>query len=486
MSRSSLAGRALVALALMIGFYLLAIAVAALLLYIPYAEIVYAETIHIKLLLGCIIGALVILWSIVPRFDKFEAPGPELTEAEQPRLFAAIRDIAAATGQSMPAEVYAVGDVNAWVMQRGGLLGIGSRRVMGLGLPLLHELSIDEFRAVLAHEFGHYHGGDTKLGGFVYKTRASIFRTVENLASGNGILHKPFEAYAKLFLRVTESISRQQELAADQLAARVVGASALASGLIAVNRGGAAFSGYWRNEVAPVLSAGYRPPVAAGYAMFISVSEVANSLDAYISKRLEDETVDPYDSHPPLATRLAALKTLGVAVRRDSLQLRAASLLTNADDVEARLLAMITNANELGELKSIEWRDVGQKVWLGQWKKQARAFERDLAGLTAGALSGFAGKLTSFGSDPELARLSVQERTNFAASTIGCGLAVALAQAGWSVEALPGAAVIFRRGEDALEPFRFVTELADGKLEADAWQQLCARTGISDLSIRPA
>jgi heat shock protein HtpX len=45
----------------------------------------------------------------------------------------------------MPAEFYVVDDVNAWVAERGGVLGIGGRRVMGIGLPLLQALSVSEF-----------------------------------------------------------------------------------------------------------------------------------------------------------------------------------------------------------------------------------------------------------------------------------------------------------------------------------------------------
>ena len=39
------------------------------------------------------------------------------------------------TAQTMPEEVYVVNAVNAFVAQRGGIMGIGSRRVMGIGLP---------------------------------------------------------------------------------------------------------------------------------------------------------------------------------------------------------------------------------------------------------------------------------------------------------------------------------------------------------------
>lgn len=160
----SLARRAAIAVLLTIGFYLLALGIAGLLLYLPYAEWTYAGQIHIKLAVVCLIAAGVILWSIMPRWDRFAAPGPELRAQDHPELFRQLQAIAAATEQPLPTEVYAVADMNAWVMDRGGLLGFGSRRVMALGLPLLKILTVSEARAVIAHEFGHFYGGDTKLG----------------------------------------------------------------------------------------------------------------------------------------------------------------------------------------------------------------------------------------------------------------------------------------------------------------------------------
>jgi hypothetical protein len=48
-------------------------------------------------------------------------------------------------------EVYLIGEPNAWVTVRRGMMGFGGRRIMGLGLPLLGALNISQFRAILAH-----------------------------------------------------------------------------------------------------------------------------------------------------------------------------------------------------------------------------------------------------------------------------------------------------------------------------------------------
>lgn len=67
----SLARRAALAVALTLGFYLLALAMVSLLLFVPYAEWTYAGRLHLKLALVCVVAAGVIAWSIIPRIDRF-------------------------------------------------------------------------------------------------------------------------------------------------------------------------------------------------------------------------------------------------------------------------------------------------------------------------------------------------------------------------------------------------------------------------------
>ena len=77
-SSPSLAGRVVLAVGSMIGFYILAVAIAGALLYIPYVEWTYAGKLHLKLALFCILEAGTILWAILPRLDRFVPPGPTL------------------------------------------------------------------------------------------------------------------------------------------------------------------------------------------------------------------------------------------------------------------------------------------------------------------------------------------------------------------------------------------------------------------------
>jgi Zn-dependent protease with chaperone function len=131
-----------------------ALGIAAVLIWIPYAEWAYADRVTLRIVTVCLGAAATILWSLVPRPDRFEAPGPSVTPDNAPRLFTLVEDVAKATSQEPPEEVYLLNEVNAWVSHRGGTMGVGSRRVMGVGLPLVNSLSPAELRAVIAHEFG--------------------------------------------------------------------------------------------------------------------------------------------------------------------------------------------------------------------------------------------------------------------------------------------------------------------------------------------
>ena len=104
---------------------------------------------------------------------KFEAPGLRVTQAEQPRLFALIEKVAKAADEPLPDEVYLTMEANAAVAQVPR-----SRRVLIVGVPLMHLMTEREFEGVLAHEFGHYSGGNTKLGRWIYRTRETIGRTM--------------------------------------------------------------------------------------------------------------------------------------------------------------------------------------------------------------------------------------------------------------------------------------------------------------------
>ena len=131
------------------------------------------------LTVGCVAAGGALLWSLVPRLERFVPPGLLLTGAEHPRLFALLRDVARRMDTPMPGDVYLVADVNAYVLRVGGVLGLGGRRVLCVGMGLLAVDDVSQLRAALAHELGHFQGGDTRLGGVLCAARAAMARSLE-------------------------------------------------------------------------------------------------------------------------------------------------------------------------------------------------------------------------------------------------------------------------------------------------------------------
>ena len=446
-SKSWLFRRALLAIALMIGFYVLAFGIAFGLLWIPYAEWVYLERIHPKIALMCVAAAGAVLWAIVPRPDRFEPPGPRLDERQCPALFAMIREVAGATGQAPPAEVYLVNEVNAWVTQRGGIMGFGSRRVMGIGLPLMQGISQQELKAIVAHEFGHYSSGDVSLGPWIYKTRAAIVRAVQGLQQG--WLSLPFQWYGTMFIRLTHAVSRQQEFVADAIAARVAGAGAAASALRRVTGVAAAHSVYMGNELVPVMRAGYLPPIASGFDAYREQEPIVSFAKRVIEDEERSDRSDPFDTHPSLKQRLEALSRIGRTTADAADSGSAGSLLPNLE-THAAAAARAAWARETVEtLKPLDWSAIGDAVYVPQWRGTAKAYSGWLSQFTADALPTSQSGLIRAGRDlvhPGEEGVTDEDRLGRAVHLLGVGLGLALIDRGWQLRTGLGKPVVVGEG----------------------------------------
>src|SRR5262249_35214821 len=155
-----------------------------------------------------------------------------------------------------------------------------------------------------------------------------------------------------LFLRLTHAVSRHQELQADALAARIVGREDFVSGMKAVVGGSAAYDAYFRGEIAPLLDAGYRAPLAAGIAGLGAAGDLAAKVDEFVAKTLKDAESDPYDTHPPTRERIARVEAMtDIAPTLPPDARPAIALLRDLDRLESELLRVIVvNAGRSGGL----------------------------------------------------------------------------------------------------------------------------------------
>lgn len=500
--------RAVLAIALMLLFYVFALAIAAALGYGGFELLMFVPHLRGKAIivgaavaLLCLFAAAVIVWSIVPRVDRFDPPGPELTRVDAPALFDEIGAIARATGQAEPRHVYLVPDVNAFVTERGGVMGLGSQRVMGIGLPLLELLTVSELRAVLAHEFGHFHGGDTKLGPWIYKTRGAMVRTILNLqraADGTrnvtdgsilvwllDLCQLPFRGFIRLYMRITQAISRQQERGADALACRAVGSRALAEGLKKVHGGALAFDAYFRGEVSSVLEAGFLPPIADGFACFRGSGKLHEAIQRAVADELSSQEADPYDSHPPLRERVAAAEALAVAPRDEDTR-ESIALIPDVAALEARLAPFLV---EGARLSPIEWKDVPEQVIVPGWRSQQQRTAALFAGMTPAGLPRDLPALrqlfATFLDAPLHAVEDAPDSTvqSWARSYFGLALGLLLVDRGHVAESEPGEPVLLRRGGEAVDTFKLAGAWLAGELQPAEWRARLDALGIADIDL---
>ncbi len=475
--------RAVAAVFLTFAFYGLAIVIAIAAFSIPVLEVVYAHRVHIQLTILCVVAGFAILAAIWPRFDRFEPPGVPLDGRSQPRLFGLIKRVAEEAGQEPPHDVFLVPEVNAFVAERGGWMGLGSRRVMGVGLPLLQALSVSQFRGVVAHEFGHYYGGDTKLGRWVYRTHMAIARTLANLR--NNVIQQPFIWYAKLFARITNAISRRQEFAADAFAVKIAGRNDYAQALAKVHGVSLAYTAYWDNEMAPVLESGFRTQIAGGFACFMSQPEIEQKMSEAVASHREKAKTGVYDTHPALGDRLAFLLTLPDS-GKPSEALPAISLVDNLDAYEKALLQFQFGPTKTINLKPIDWQDVGHDVYLPIWQKTTRdfapAFERvTVAGLAALARS--PEPIARLVAEKAGRQVSQQELAGAVRTIVGSALAQSFGANGWKVVAMPGADVRLECNNRTFFPFRELTHWLEDAAAADRWPAACRDFGLADVFV---
>lgn len=476
----SLSGRFAAAIALTIGFYVLALAIAGALLAAAILPWVFNGGSNLWLTaIGAFLG-LSVLSALIPRRLKFTPPGVRMTAADQPRLHALIAEEVAAAGERPPDGVYATLEVNAAVTEARG------KRIMVVGLPLMHLLSERELRSVIAHELGHYAGGDTKLGPWIFRTRMTIGRMIKRLTREDDdmwsrrLIRRPFIWYGNGFLRITNAISRREEFAADARAALAAGRDAQISALRKLHANGAAFDGYWQNEVLPVLDASRRPPIAEGFRRFIANDEVRQAADEILQRELSEGETSPYDSHPSLPERIAAVQ--GLPAGEPDRTSPAIALLDDPDALEAALLDSLLGEDG-HEFEPIAWEDVGTSVYLRRAHALVAEYPEFVPDVTLADVPDAVEAIASTVEDRRGAGDDPGAVAELAAAVLANAVIAALARAGWAIEAPPAAPISARRGDDVLIPHAAVHGLRGGDVSAADWRETAAKLGIAAISL---
>ena len=259
---------------------------------------------------------LIALIGLVARsmWVRFEPPvGRNLRRVEAPELFAFIDDVRTQVGAPKAHRVLITNNFNAAVVQlpRLGILG-WQKNYLLLGLPLMQGLTLGEFKAVIAHEFGHLCGAHGKFGAWIYRLRTGWSRLSQALTGdehwGSFLFVPFFRWFGPLFAGYSFVQARQQEYEADRVSAEVAGRATAAAALIRVNEQGEFLdSKYWR-EVFRRADVDPHPLARPFTSMRIELTKAREETDAatFLGEAIKRRT-SYSDTHPSLSDRLKAL-----------------------------------------------------------------------------------------------------------------------------------------------------------------------------------
>lgn len=260
------------------------------------------------------IPVVVLAWIIGKSlWVRFTPPqGIELRPAEAPALFAEIERVRTAMQAPRVHRVLIDDDYNAGVNQypRLGVFG-WYRTDLVLGLPYLGSMPLDEYRAVLAHEFGHVSRAHGRFGAWIARVHTTWLRLMGELDRKNhpalSLFSRFFDWYAPYFEAYTAVLRRAQEFEADRMAQAVspgAAAPALCRGEVA--------SRYLEREFWPGVFNRVRDemePPPAVHAQLLDAVRTAHTHQK--AREWMDEalagTTAAWDTHPALRERVAAL-----------------------------------------------------------------------------------------------------------------------------------------------------------------------------------
>lgn len=292
--------------------YVLVLVLLALLTSLVLAVLCFLQPILLVKLLKIIWLPIWFAWSVLKSiWVRFDPPqGRPLTQAEAPALFAEIERIRAAIPGPKPHQVLVTDDYNAAVAEHARLGALGGwRNYLILGLPMMSAMSPDQFRAVLAHEFGHFGAGDSRMTGRIYRMRVLWGRLQQQFSERGGFFFKRFFAwFGPKFNAYSFVLARAQEYAADAASAKLVGAAPAAEALVIARIG----HDYQESQVwKPVWQrVPLDPePTARPFAQLLEGGHRYgdwNDAEARLQRAMLHRT-NWSDTHPALNDRLAAL-----------------------------------------------------------------------------------------------------------------------------------------------------------------------------------
>ncbi|MDJ1502848.1 M48 family metallopeptidase [Xanthocytophaga agilis] len=269
-------GKVMVGIVLFILLYILLLVASVFMLYYGVIVGLFIISLRVNLLTigaggGIVALTVMFCWFLIKFIFKTrhnENPQRvEIFEKDYPELFAFIYQVATDVKAPKPKSVFLSPDVNACVFYNSSFLSLffPVSKNLEIGLGLVNSLNISEFKAVLAHEFGHFSQRSMKLGSYTYTVNHILYDLIYEYDNWDATLVKwaevggVFSWFAVITFRLVQgvrwilrkafeqinlaymSLSREMEYHADSIAVSLAGSKAISSALRRIEFGSSAY-----------------------------------------------------------------------------------------------------------------------------------------------------------------------------------------------------------------------------------------------------
>ena len=372
-----------VALLALLGYaYLLSLVVLLLGLVAFTLYFVSINYLLLKVLwIPLVIAGLVVksLWITMP-----EPEGQELDRHEAPALFDLIDEISKALNGPKVKHVLVTEEFDAAVAQipQFGMFGWLNNYLI-VGLPLMRALSPEEFRAILAHEFGHLSGKHGWFQSWIYNMRDSWYQVLDRVheeRSYAAFLFEPFLKWYAPYMNIYSFVlARDQEREADIYAVELAGKDTTALMLTRLETKSRGFTeDFWPRffrgaNDQPLTPRDVFTQVLAGYEQPIGHTKAQR----WVLEALRMPT-GYADTHPSLGDRLAT-----IGFQRDEAEVtRLIEAVVRADDIKESAAARYLNQlpDDFEQSMNRLWRERVSHAW-NERHNEIKTFRKRLAKL---------------------------------------------------------------------------------------------------------
>ncbi|MEO6721055.1 MAG: M48 family metallopeptidase [Ferruginibacter sp.] len=323
------------------------------------------------------IGVLVMIFLLKFMFKKHTTDRSHLTELtreQEPQLFEYLADIVGKVKTNFPKKVYLSAEVNASVFYDSNFWSMffPVKKNLQIGMGLVNSVSAVEFKAILAHEFGHFSQKSMKVGSYVYNVNRVIYNLLYDNESFQSLAQQWANAsgYFSFFVRIAVAmvqgiqwilrkvyavvnlnymgLSREMEFHADAVAASVTGSAPMITALLRLDLSDNSYNtvlNYYGDKIEAAVKTNNIYPQQYLVMNFLAKESklaVENHLPQvsvqYLNKYNKSKLVikDQWASHPSTIDRVRELQNINNETT-DSDNRLASALFTDIDTLQLKM-----------------------------------------------------------------------------------------------------------------------------------------------------